>query len=187
MADHMIDNFSANHVNTATTQEEKQLNEGLDVFSGSSSSCCGPRSLSLASRMTSVAPCGGCRSWQHLRLDRVVWQVSGRYRKAQHRCVLFGTTSSMAAWWHFGRLLSQPADASWRGDHTLWRGFQRRASRRSEGGTQWPGTLTLLMDLLNTQTDISRSLNKVVRTVVLGADVVVDMAARPFAYRVAAA
>ena len=43
------------------------------------------------------------------------------------------------------------------------------------------------MDLLNTQTDISRSLNKVVRTVVLGADVVVDMAARPFAYRVSAA
>ncbi len=35
-------------------------------FLSSSSSCCGPRSLSLASRMTSVAPCGGGRSWQHL-------------------------------------------------------------------------------------------------------------------------
>ncbi len=34
MADHMIDHLSANHVNTATTQEEKQPNEGLDVFSG---------------------------------------------------------------------------------------------------------------------------------------------------------
>ena len=33
MADHMIDNLSAKHVNTATTQEEKQPNEGLDVFS----------------------------------------------------------------------------------------------------------------------------------------------------------
>ena len=122
MADHMIDNFSANHVNTATTQEEKQLNEGLDAFSGSSSSCCGPRSLSLASRMTSVAPCGGCRSWQHLRLDRVVWQVSGRYRKAQHRCVLFGTTSSMAAWWQFGRLSPQPGGhkLAWRSHALAW-------------------------------------------------------------------
>ena len=29
----MIDNLSAKHVNTATTQEEKQPNEDLDVFS----------------------------------------------------------------------------------------------------------------------------------------------------------
>ncbi len=43
--------------------------------------------------------------------------------------------------------------------------------------------LKLLSDLLNTQTDIAKSLNKVV----LSADVVVDVAARPFAHRVAAA
>ena len=97
----------------------------------------------------------------------------------------FGAASSVAAWWRFGQLIvtamrTQAGVALTRFVDDF-SGVSRDGLEEDLSGH---GMLKLLTDLLNTQTDIAKSLNKVVRMVVLGAEVVVDMAARSFAHRV---
>ncbi len=97
----------------------------------------------------------------------------------------FGASSSVAAWWRFGQLIVTAVRTQAGVALTRFVDDFSGVSRDGlEEDLSGPGMLKLLADLLNTETDISKSLNKVVRIVVLGAEVVVDMAARSFAHRV---